>query len=127
MCFESWVQALISIYLDLQISFIHLPIYSWSPSYLDLQISLIYLPISSCGHSLQSSGIFRQFGYRDKARLFNKVGYPRCALHIWRHSRLYNQWRHMRFLSIYLRRRHFPNIGRIESNQPYYTTLKLRV
>ena len=34
---------------------------------------------------------------------------------LWKpYSRLYNQWRHMRFLSIYHSRRHFPNIG---SNQ----------
>ena len=45
-------------------------------------------------------------------------------------SRLYNQrpqrreLRHIRFLSIYLRRRHFPyKLERIVSNQPYYTTL----
>ena len=32
------------------------------------------------------------------------------------HSRIYNQWRHIRFLSIYLRRRHFPYIIEIINN-----------
>ena len=64
-----------------------------------------------------------------KPRLCNKSGYSRCALktlspkidrlkpHIMALS-LDNQWRHMRFWSIYLRRWHFPYI-RAHRQQPW--------
>ena len=40
-----------------------------------------------------------------------------------RHHRLYYQWRHMRFLLIFLRRRHFRALKRIERKPTYCTTL----
>jgi len=44
-------------------------------------------------------------------------------IRIERHSRLDKQWRLLRILSIYAKNTTFSVLERIETNQPYYTTL----
>ena len=40
---------------------------------------------------------------------------------IWRHCLYRQEWRHIGYWTIYLRRRHFRTLERIESNKPCYT------
>ena len=71
-----------------------------------------------------------------RSLLNNKVAYSRWApstgncrllsinkICLWRHSRLYNQWLHMRFLSIYLRRQHVQYNTLALYSTMHYTTL----